>query len=78
MDQQQIIADIEARAKAVGLTIGEACNRADLHPTTFSRWKLSEKNPKPVGANLASISRLRDVIEQAETSRPTEPERLRA
>jgi len=66
MEQQQIIADLEARAKAAGLTIGEACRRADLHPTTFSRWKLSEKNRRPVGANLDSISRFRAVVEAAE------------
>lgn len=68
MDQQQIIADLEARARAAGLTIGEACSRAELHPTTFSRWKLSERNPSPTGANLASINRLRAVIEAAENT----------
>lgn len=68
MDQQEIIADLEARAKAAGLTIAEACSRAGLHPTTVSRWKLSERNPRPVGATLASIGRLRGVIEAAEVS----------
>lgn len=69
MDQQQIIADLEARARAAGLTIAEACARAKLHPTTFSRWKASEKNPSPVNANLGSINRLRDVVEEAEQAR---------
>ncbi|HEX8414799.1 MAG TPA: hypothetical protein VF637_13065 [Sphingomicrobium sp.] len=66
MDQQQIIADLEARAKAAGLTMGEACTRANLHPTTFSRWKLSEKNPEPVGATLSSLNRLQNVISASE------------
>lgn len=66
MDQQQIIADLETRARAAGLTMGEACSRAELHPTTFSRWKQSERNPNPVGANLASINKLRAVVEAAE------------
>lgn len=66
MDQQQIIADIEARAKAAGLTIAEACARAELHPTTFSRWKASERNPSPVNATLGSINRLRAVVDAAE------------
>lgn len=69
MDQQQIIADIEARAKRVGMTMGEACTKANLHPTTFSRWKLSEKNPTPVGANLSSLSRLQAVLAEAEGAR---------
>lgn len=73
MDQQEIITDLEGRAKAVGLTIAEVCSRAELHPTTFSRWKLSEKNTKPVGANLASISRLRSVIEEAEAAAASQP-----
>ena len=66
MDQQHIIADLEARAKAAGLTMGEACKRAALHPTTFSRWKLSLRNPSPVGANLGSLSRLQEVVVAAE------------
>lgn len=72
MDQQQIIAELEARARAAGLTIGEACARAELHPTTFSRWKQSERNPNPVGANLTSISRLKAVIEAAEGALPAD------
>lgn len=68
MDQQQFIADLEARAKAAGLTIRDACVRADLHPTTFSRWKLTDRNSKPVNANFASLSRLREVVEAAERS----------
>lgn len=66
MDQQSIIADLEARAKAAGLTMGEACARAKLHPTTFSRWKLSERNPEPVGATLGSLNRLQAAIASAE------------
>lgn len=62
MDQQEIIADLEARAKAAGLTITEACTRAGVHPTTFSRWKRSERNPSPVNANLSSLSKLQAVI----------------
>lgn len=66
MDQQQIIAELEDRAKAAGLTMGEACHRARLHPTTFSRWKLSLRNPQPVGATLESLSRLQNAIAAAE------------
>ncbi|WP_422057736.1 hypothetical protein [Sphingomonas sp.] len=73
MDQQQIIADLETRARAAGLTMGEACSRAELHPTTFSRWKQSERNPNPVGANLTSINKLKAVVEAAEEAAAAAP-----
>lgn len=71
MDQQQIVADLEARAKAAGITMTDACQRADVHPTTFSRWKLSDKNPAPIGATLNSIRKLEGAIAAAEATRPT-------
>ena len=67
MDQQAIIAGIEARAKALGLPIAELCRRAGVHPTTFSRWKLSEKNPNPIGASLKSLTLLEDVLKATPT-----------
>jgi transcriptional regulator with XRE-family HTH domain len=66
MDQQQIIADIESRAKQARLTIAELCGHAGLHPTTFSRWKKSDRNPNPIGATLASLGKLNDVLDAAE------------
>ena len=58
MDQDTIIADIERRAFDAGVSIRQLCLRANLDPTTFSRWKRSARNPKPVGATLQSIGRL--------------------
>lgn len=66
MDQQQIIAALEERAKGVGLTMGKVCEYAKVHPTTFSRWKKSDKNPKPIGATLPLLSRIEAVISRAE------------
>lgn len=66
MDQQTIIADLEARAKAAGLAIFEVCKLAGVHPTTFSRWKLSEKNPKPIGATIKSLSALDEALRKIE------------
>lgn len=62
MNQQEIIAKLEARAKSVGLPMSEACKRAGIHPTTFSRWKQSEKNPMPKGATISSVEKLEHVI----------------
>lgn len=71
MDQQQIIASIEERARRLrvknpDLSMGEICRRAEIHPTTFSRWKLSDRNPEPVGATLTSLKKIEDVIAAAE------------
>lgn len=41
-----------------GVSINSVCKRAGVHPTTFSRWKKSPKNPDPIGANLHSIGKL--------------------
>lgn len=68
MDQQAILTDLEARAKGVGLPIAEACRRAGIHPTTFSRWKASERNPNPTGAAIPTVGRLQEVIAAAEAS----------
>lgn len=58
MEQQSIITDIEERAKSLGFTMEEVCKGAGLHPTTFSRWKRSERNPNPIGATLASLGKI--------------------
>lgn len=70
MDQQQIIDALEARAKALNIPIGAVCTSAGVHPTTFSRWKLSEKNRNPVGASLKSLSALDAELSRRERSSP--------
>lgn len=70
MDQQTIINELEARAQAVGLPISEVCRKANIHPTTFSRWKHSPKNPDPVGATIKSLSALDEVLRNAEAAQP--------
>jgi hypothetical protein len=66
MDQQDIIASIEERAAKLQLSISELCQQAKVHPTTFSRWKKSERNPQPIGATLKSLSSLTDVLDRLE------------
>jgi len=66
MDQQEIIADIERRAAAAGVSISALCTEAGVHPTTFSRWKLSEKNPDPIGATIKTLSALTAELERLE------------
>ena len=72
MDQQAIIADIERRVSSLGISIGRICRQASIHPTTFSRWKKSERNPDPVGASLRSLSALEAALRKMEAARPTE------
>ena len=69
MDQQDIIATIEGRAAKLGLSINDVCQEAGVHPTTFSRWKISEKNPQPIGATIKSLSALTDALDRLEAVR---------
>ncbi len=62
MDQESVIADIEDRAWRVGVSMNQVCLRAGVNPTTFSRWKRSERNPEPIGATLRSIGKLYDAL----------------
>ena len=66
MDQQDIIETIEGRAAKLGLSINEVCQQAGVHPTTFSRWKKSDKNPQPIGATLKSLSAITDALDRLE------------
>lgn len=68
MDQQSIIASIEDRAKGLGLPMAEVCRRAGIHPTTFSRWKLSGENLDPTGATIKSLTKLEAALFAAETA----------
>lgn len=45
MDQKAIIAEIERRAHARGVTIGAACKRAKIAHSTFYRWKTGAGAP---------------------------------
>lgn len=64
MDTQQIVLDLERRARACGLTIREVCDRAGIYQSTWTRWKAG-KNP----ANLGPLNRVIAVIEDAERAR---------
>lgn len=68
MEQQKIIADFEARATALGMSIGAICEEAGIHRTSFSRWKLSDKNPKPIGLTLHSLNKMNAAFERLERS----------
>jgi hypothetical protein len=66
MDQQDIVASIEERAAKLKLSISDVCQEAGVHPTTFSRWKKSDKNPQPIGATIKSLSALTDALDRLE------------
>lgn len=73
MNQESVIADIEARAWSVGISIRALCKQAGVHPTTFSRWKKSERNPEPMGASLLAIGRLYDALAALEAGARRRP-----
>lgn len=64
MDQESVIADIEHRARQAAVTIRQVCIEAGVHPTTFSRWKKSERNPDPQGANLKLVGQLYEALDR--------------
>jgi len=66
MDQDKVIADIEERARLAAVSIRQLCIEAGVHPTTFSRWKKSERNPHPQGANLKLVGQLYDALDKLE------------
>lgn len=66
MDQQEIIAGIESRAAKLGLSVSKLCEIAGIYPSTFSRWKLSEKNPEPIGATIKSLHALTTALDELE------------
>ena len=70
MNQQDMIADLEARAKALGLPMYDVCERAGVHHTTFSRWKLTDRNPIPNNALLKNLGAIGDALTAAEDARP--------
>lgn len=60
MDQQQIIADLEARARQAGVSMSELCSRAGVHPTTVSRWKQADKFP----LTFRTLDKLRNALDE--------------
>lgn len=64
MDQQSTVQDIEERAYVERVSIRFVCQRAGVHPTTFFRWKKTDTNPNPVGANFSTISKLYNALDQ--------------
>lgn len=71
MDQQLIIRAMEARAEAARVSMRKVCTEAGVHPTTFSRWKVSERNPEPIGATLQSLEKLDRALRGFEQGKAT-------
>ena len=67
MNQQDIIERIEARANAAGVSIAKICDEAGVARSTFSRWKVSPKNPEPIGATLSSLNKLDAALAEIES-----------
>lgn len=69
MDQQAVIADFERRVRAAGVSVSAVCARANVHPTTFSRWKKTARNPEPIGATFKSIEKLEEALRDITAAR---------
>lgn len=64
MDQQETVLDIENRAWELRVSISYVCQLAGVHPTTFSRWKKTARNPDPVEPNMGTIRKLYAALNQ--------------
>lgn len=62
MEQEALVADIEARAREAGVTIRDLCKKANVWPGTVSRWKATDKNPNPIGPTFSTIRKLNDAL----------------
>ncbi|MDZ4308414.1 transposase [Allopontixanthobacter sp.] len=78
MDQQSIIVSLEERAKLSGFTISAACTRAGIHPSTFFRWKKTERNPNPTGAPILTVEKLYKSVAEMEAEADIARQRMRA
>lgn len=45
IDTDQILADIEARARSRGISIAKLCREAKIAESTFVRWKNGKMSP---------------------------------
>ena len=45
MDSISLVEKLEARAKAVGLSLNEVCRQAGVARSTFTRWKSGDHTP---------------------------------
>jgi hypothetical protein len=59
MEQAQTIDALFDRAKVHRVSMAAICKRAEIAPTTPSRWKRNKN-----GANLGSVIRLHDALSQ--------------
>lgn len=63
MEQEQLIADWEARAKRAGVTIAKVCREAEVPQPSFSKWKKGLN-----GITLKNISRIERALAGLEQS----------
>jgi predicted transcriptional regulator len=64
MEQQTVIAGLEARAKALGVPMYEVCRRAGVAASTPSRWK----GANPVGMTFSTLSKLQAALDEMEAA----------
>ena len=56
--------DIERRAKAAGLTIDQLCERAEVHRSSYQRWKADK-----IGPTMRKWNALMAALKAAEAGR---------
>ncbi|MEH6788968.1 hypothetical protein [Parasphingorhabdus sp.] len=64
MNQQAIVKDIMERAHAARIPIAKLCRMVGIDSATFWNWRKTPRNPNPCGANLHSIERIYQALDE--------------
>ncbi len=64
-----MVEDLEAQARARGLSISEVCRQAGVARSTFTRWKSGDNEP-----NVRTLQKISDVLKAAGGPRQDTPE----
>ena len=63
MDSISVVEELEARAKAVGLSLNEVCRQAGVARSTFTRWKSGDHTP-----TIRVLQKMDEVVSDEETA----------
>lgn len=67
MDSSEMIRDLEAQARAKGLSISDVCQEAGVARSTFTRWKAGSHEP-----NMRTFQKISEAIAAAPKLAPPE------
>lgn len=76
--QQQVVSEIEDRAHSLRVSMNFVLQRANVAPSTFTRWKKEPGDPKRVGATMTLVTRLHVALDEIAADMSARAERKAA